>query len=71
MPIIEMHLLEGRTEETKAKLAKAITDAASDSLGVKPETVRIMITEHRKDQFYVAGIAGRASDRNKSTPEAQ
>ncbi|MDF2180540.1 tautomerase family protein [Neptuniibacter sp. CAU 1671] len=66
MPIIEMHLLVGRTSEDKARAAKAITDAAASSLGVKAETVRIMITEHQKDEFYVAGKAGRASDQQNA-----
>lgn len=63
MPIIEMHLLTGRTSEVKGKAAAAITAAAAKALGVSPDTVRIMITEHEKDDFYVAGKAGRASDR--------
>lgn len=62
MPIIEMHLLVGRSSEDKARAARAITAAAAESLGVKPETVRILVTEHGKDEFYVAGRAGRASD---------
>ncbi|SEA03081.1 tautomerase family protein [Marinobacterium iners] len=62
MPIIEMHLLVGRSSEDKARAASAITAAAAESLGVKPDTVRILITEHGKDEFYVAGRAGRASD---------
>lgn len=66
MPIIEMHLLTGRSAEAKSEAAKAITQAAAESLGVSPETVRIMITEHGKDDFYVAGIAGRASDRKNA-----
>ncbi len=70
MPIIEMHLLEGRSSEIKARVASAITEAAAESLGVSPETVRILITEHKKDEFYVAGIAGRASDRKTVTAES-
>ncbi len=66
MPIIEMHLLVGRSSEDKARAASAITAAAAESLGVKPETVRILVTEHGKDEFYVAGRAGRASDQAAS-----
>ncbi|WP_317930670.1 tautomerase family protein [Halioxenophilus sp. WMMB6] len=62
MPIIEMHLLAGRSTEAKGRAAQAITSAAAEALGVAPETVRILITEHAKDEFYVAGKAGRASD---------
>ena len=57
MPIIEMHLMEGRTTEQKASAAKAITDAVTSSLGVRAESVRILITEHRRAEFYVAGTA--------------
>lgn len=55
MPILEMHLMEGRTEEQKQRMAVAVTDALVESLGVKAESVRILITEHRNDEFYVAG----------------
>lgn len=57
MPIIEMHLMEGRTTEQKSGAAKAITDAITSSLGVRAESVRILITEHRGEEFYVAGVA--------------
>ncbi|WP_432696226.1 tautomerase family protein [Marinobacterium sp. YM272] len=62
MPIIEMHLLVGRSSDDKARVASAVTAAAAESLGVSADTVRILITEHAKDEFYVAGRAGRASD---------
>lgn len=55
MPIIEMHLMEGRSAEQKSSAAIAITAAVSQALGVSPDTVRILITEHRGDEFYVAG----------------
>lgn len=55
MPILEMHLMEGRTEEQKQQAAKAVTAALVESLGVEPQSVRILITEHRSDEFYVAG----------------
>lgn len=55
MPIIEMHLMKGRTSEQKQRVATAITEAIHESLGVKPETIRILITEHGTEDFYVAG----------------
>ena len=55
MPIIEMHLLEGRTVEQKRRAVAAITAAVTESLCVKPEQVRILITEHGPDNFSVAG----------------
>jgi len=55
MPIIEMHLLEGRTVEQKRRAVAAITAAVTASLGVKPEQVRILITEHGAEDFSVGG----------------
>lgn len=61
MPIIEMHMLEGRTGEQKQRAATAVTNALVEALGVKAETVRILITEHRVDEFYVAGVSRKPS----------
>ena len=57
MPIIEMHMIEGRTEEQKQRVAAAVTAAVAESLDCSPETVRILITEHREHEFYVAGLS--------------
>lgn len=56
MPIIEVHMIEGRSDELKAKMAKAITGAVVESIGAKPESVRVLITEHRMQEFYAGGI---------------
>ena len=57
MPIIEMHMIEGRTVEQKQNVAAAVTKAVAESLDCSPETVRILITEHRQHEFYVAGLS--------------
>jgi len=56
MPIIEMHLLKGRTVEQKRSAAAAITQALAATLGVRPEQVRILITEHGAEDFSVGGV---------------
>ncbi|MFZ2986984.1 tautomerase family protein [Ideonella sp.] len=56
MPIIEMHMVEGRTAEQKSRVAAAVTAAVCQSLECAAETVRILITEHSGDEFYVAGM---------------
>lgn len=55
MPIIEMHLLEGRSAEQKRRVAAAITEAVTQALECRADTVRILITEHGGEEFYVAG----------------
>ena len=55
MPIIEMHLLAGRTVEKKRKAVAAMTAALVETLEVRPDQVRILITEHNDEQFAVGG----------------
>lgn len=55
MPIIEMHLLQGRSIEKKRKAVAAMTAALVESLEVRPDQVRILITEHNDEQFAVGG----------------
>jgi len=73
MPIIEMHLMEGRTAEQKRSVAAAMTEAVTRSLNVKAESVRILITEHDRDEFYVAGLtmAQRAAALASETQQEQ
>ncbi|WP_374495481.1 4-oxalocrotonate tautomerase family protein [Zoogloea sp.] len=65
MPIIEMHMMVGRTTEQKNRVAAAVTEAVTRSLECSADTVRILITEHATDGFYVAGqtMAQRAAAR--------
>jgi 4-oxalocrotonate tautomerase len=71
MPIIEVHLVEGRTSEQKAAMAEAVTDAVVRSLGARADAVRILVTEHRPDGFYVAGqtMAQRAAKQHAIVQE--
>lgn len=56
MPLIHVHMYEGRTVEQKKKLVVAITDAVVKSLDVKPESVRIMLHDNPKHNFAAAGV---------------
>ena len=55
MPIMVVHMMEGRSEEQKAALIKALTDAAVESIGAPIESVRVMIQELPKENFGIAG----------------
>ncbi len=56
MPIVHIELFEGRTLEQKRTLVKNVTDAIVKSVDVKPETVRIILSEMSKDNMSVAGV---------------
>lgn len=55
MPICQIHLLEGRTVEQKRTLIAKMTEAICESIGAKPEAVRIILTEMPKEHFGIAG----------------
>lgn len=56
MPIISVVLGEGRTQQQKRDLCRALTEAAVASVGVGPEQVRVVINETPLDHYSVAGI---------------
>ncbi len=61
MPIIQVNILEGRTVDQKRKFVADVTEAVVKSLGVKPDTVRIIIHEMAKHEYAIAGVL--ASDK--------
>lgn len=55
MPIVEIHMLEGRTDEQKKALLDSVTDAVRDSLGVSLTSIRVWIQEFSPKDYMVAG----------------
>jgi 4-oxalocrotonate tautomerase len=55
MPILQIHLLEGRDNEKKKKLVENVTQAVCESLDVKPEQVRIILSEMARGNYAAAG----------------
>lgn len=56
MPIISVTLAEGRSIERKRALVRAITSAVVETIGSKPEQIRVMINELPLDHYAVAGV---------------
>ena len=56
MPIIDITILEGRTDEQKSALITEVTNATVRALGAPPQTVRVMIREIQPSHFAVAGV---------------
>ncbi len=56
MPVVIINMLEGRTRKMKRDLIKKVTNAVVESLGVKPDSVRVIINEVPKENFAVAGL---------------
>jgi 4-oxalocrotonate tautomerase len=65
MPIIEVHLLEGRSVAQKRAMISEITQAVVRALGVNPESVRILIDEMQAEHFAVGGLSAGERPLNK------
>lgn len=56
MPIIQVHMIEGRTVDQKRALVAGVTDAVVKSLNVKPDDVRIILQEMARQDYAIAGV---------------
>jgi len=63
MPLIEIHLLEGRSAEQKKKLLASVTEAVVESIDAPLQSIRVWIHEMTEDDYMVAGHM--ASERKK------
>ncbi|HDP94025.1 MAG TPA: 4-oxalocrotonate tautomerase [Candidatus Aminicenantes bacterium] len=55
MPIIQVHLLEGRSTPVKKELIRNLTQTTCKTLGVAPESVRVILQEMAPHHFGIAG----------------
>jgi 4-oxalocrotonate tautomerase len=62
MPIIHVHVIEGRTDEQLSRLMERLTDAAAESLDVKKEQVRVLIQEIPNKHWGVGGKSKQKSE---------
>ncbi|MGA2363331.1 MAG: 2-hydroxymuconate tautomerase [Candidatus Aminicenantales bacterium] len=56
MPLIEIHLLEGRTDEQKKALLAAVTRAVHESINAPLETIRVWVQEFSSKEYMAAGL---------------
>lgn len=55
MPIINLKIAKGRSEEQKQKLVKEITNVVVDILNIKPEWVTILFDEYDHENWASDG----------------
>jgi 4-oxalocrotonate tautomerase len=55
MPLVEIHMLEGRTENQKKALLEGVTEAIRCSLEVPLSSIRVWIREFSPKDYMVAG----------------
>ncbi len=57
MPIVDITMIEGRTDEAKARLIAKVTDAIHDAIAAPKESVRVILREVPANHFGVGGVA--------------
>jgi 4-oxalocrotonate tautomerase len=55
MPIINLKMAKGRTNEQKQNFVKEVTRLAVEALNVKPEWVTVVIDEYERENWATAG----------------
>jgi 4-oxalocrotonate tautomerase len=56
MPIVQVHLFEGRTVDQKRQCAKETTDVIVRTLGCTAQDVRIIFEDMKKTDYSVGGV---------------
>lgn len=55
MPIAQLYIIEGRTDEQKETLIQEVSEAMARSLDAPMERIRVVITEMPKQHFGIGG----------------
>ena len=55
MPIAQIYIMEGRSDEQKERLIEEVTKAISRSLDAPEANVRVLIDEMPKQHFGIGG----------------
>jgi 4-oxalocrotonate tautomerase len=61
MPIVEITLVEGRSDAAKVRLHSKVTDAVIEAIGAPRESVRVILREIPPLHFAVGGVSKAAA----------
>lgn len=56
MPVVEVKLLEGRSDDQKARIAQEITKIMVEIGGAKTENVTVNFQDFKKTDYAVGGV---------------
>ncbi|HEX3031478.1 MAG TPA: 2-hydroxymuconate tautomerase [Bacillota bacterium] len=56
MPVIQVHMLEGRTQDQKREIVKQLTDAMVNAAGAKKESVTVILYEKPRGDYGIGGV---------------
>lgn len=55
MPIAQLHIIEGRTDEQKELLIREVSEAIARALDAPMPSIRVLINEMPRAHFGIAG----------------
>ncbi|MFI1035439.1 4-oxalocrotonate tautomerase family protein [Streptomyces sp. NPDC020951] len=55
MPLLQVHLLEGRPASVKKELVRELTEVVERVLGSRPERISVLVAEYAEGDWSVAG----------------
>ncbi|CAB3393565.1 2-hydroxymuconate tautomerase [Kyrpidia spormannii] len=70
MPLVQLHILEGRSPEMKKRAIMEVTEALHRSLGAPRENIRVVIYEIPRSHWAVGGVTMEEKE-TKSTPPSE
>lgn len=56
MPIVNIDLIEGRSQDQLKNLVKDVTDVVAKNTGAPAEHIHVILNEMRKDRYSVGGV---------------
>lgn len=56
MPIAQINMLEGRTDDQKRILIAKVTDAIQEALNAPRSSIRVLLNELPKTQWGIEGV---------------
>ena len=59
MPLAQIHILEGRTEEQKRVVIEKVTQALIEALDAPQQAVRVLISEVPKANWGIGGVSAK------------
>lgn len=73
MPFVIAHIAKGRTLEKRRRLAVAITDAITEIFEIDRSATQVLIQEHERDTWAIAGelISERAPAKSPDLPDLE
>lgn len=71
MPIVRIDFLAGRPPEVKAKLIARVTEVVADTLDVRLEQVRVLLTEVPPEHWGIGGVSVAGREQHATHTEAE